>query len=127
MEPTNLNPSSPDDPQLDAWLRAHATAAPLPDDGFSQRVLANLPPGEDRAAAKRRILFCLVGAGVGALVPWFADTGPSQPATSPVDFGRTAIQALQPLADPHVVLAAAITGVCLLYVFPPRRLIRRHG
>ncbi len=123
MEPTDLNRPAPDDAQLDAWLRSNATATPLPDNGFSQRVLANLPPRADRAAATRRIIFCLAGALAGAIVPWLTDAGLPDPSTSPVDLGRVAYQALQPLADPNVVLAATVTGLCLLYVFGLRRLL----
>ena len=44
MEPTDLNPKSSDDEQIDSWLRASSAVPPLPDDGFSARVLAALPP-----------------------------------------------------------------------------------
>ena len=42
MEPAKLNSSDPADAKLEALLREHATDA-LPDDGFSQRVMALLP------------------------------------------------------------------------------------
>jgi hypothetical protein len=122
MEPPDLNRPIPDDARLDAWLCANATVAPLPDNGFSRRVLANLPPQVERAASRRRIVFCLGGALVGAVVPWLTDAGRPDPATSPVELSRIAQQALRPLADPNVVLALVVTGLCLLYVFaPPKR------
>lgn len=43
MEPTDLNPPELSDEKLTALLRA-AGSGPLPDGGFSARVLAALPP-----------------------------------------------------------------------------------
>ena len=57
-EPLNTNQSEED--RLDAWLRSDA-AVPLPDDGFSSRVLAALPPRRARAPAGR--LWMLPAAG----------------------------------------------------------------
>ena len=125
MEPADLNRPSPDDAQLDAWLRANASDAPLPDDGFSQRVLASLPPRIDRAGAARRIALCLIGALTGAIAPWLTDFGLPNPAASAVDFSSAARQVLQPLADPNLAPALALTGLCLLYVFRPHRLLHR--
>lgn len=79
MEPPDLNRPAHDDQQLDAWLNANATSAPLPDDGFSQRVLHALPvridpamlarmQHEARAEAWRRALFCAAGATAGVIV-----------------------------------------------------------
>jgi hypothetical protein len=51
MEPAKLNSSDPADAKLEALLREHASDA-LPDDGFSQQVMARLPAAElSRAAA----------------------------------------------------------------------------
>jgi hypothetical protein len=123
MESPDLNHSPSDDAALDAWLRDNAALAPLPDHGFSQRVLLNLPAPTDRAAAKRRLIFCALGALAGVMVPLLTDVGRPEPAAGQVALSRAAQQALQPLADPNVILAATITGVCLLYVFGlPRRL-----
>ena len=43
MEPTNLTPLPSDRDPLEAWLSAKAPVAPLPDEGFTARVLAALP------------------------------------------------------------------------------------
>lgn len=60
-----MNPSDPPD-DLDRLLRE---APPLPDDGFSRRVLASLPPRRTRDfAGLRRTLLCLAGAAVGLLL-----------------------------------------------------------
>ena len=51
MEPAKLNSPDPADAKLEALLREHADDA-LPDDGFSQRVMARLPEaGSSRLAA----------------------------------------------------------------------------
>ena len=72
MEPNDLNSLPPDEAQLDAWLRASTTQPPLPDDGFSQRVLSALPPPA-RPDSVRRLWFCVAGALIGggvAIVSW---------------------------------------------------------
>lgn len=68
MEPADLNPPlSPDDQQLETWLRATSARPPLPDAGFSQRVLAALPPSTRQAKAKR-LAFYAAGTVVGLTV-----------------------------------------------------------
>ncbi|HRG55145.1 MAG TPA: hypothetical protein PLG56_03840, partial [Lacunisphaera sp.] len=69
MEPVDLKPSPPEDDPLETWLRANATATPLPDDGFTRRVLTSLPPPA-KAGMSRRAAFCLAGALAGVLLPW---------------------------------------------------------
>lgn len=79
MEPTDLNSASADDARFDSWLQQNATLAPLPDDGFSARVLHSLPAPVDpamlsearrelQAEARRRGLFCAAGAIAGVVV-----------------------------------------------------------
>lgn len=71
----NPNPPSPHDDfdatnDLDALLR-EAPAAPLPDDGFSARVLRALPApqkAERRTAEARRSLLCSVGLAAGLVL-----------------------------------------------------------
>lgn len=77
MEPDDLNSLSPDDAKLEAWLRANASLPRLPDDGFSCRVLAALPPvsRKARVSERRRVVLC--GAAVGVIVAvalYFAGT-----------------------------------------------------
>jgi hypothetical protein len=64
--------SSDDDttPDLDALLR-QAQSAPLPDDGFSARVLRALPSPRreaQRSAATRRTILCMLGLAAGMVL-----------------------------------------------------------
>jgi hypothetical protein len=66
MESSNLTPPS-DDAWLEAWLNK-ATPAPLPDDGFSARVLAALPERASRRQSRHRVV--LYASGVCASLGW---------------------------------------------------------
>lgn len=85
MESPDLNRPRPTDEQLDAWLNANAATAPLPDNGFSLRVLQALPARvdpvvlagarrEEQAEARRRAAFCAAGA-VAGLIVYLVDRG----------------------------------------------------
>ncbi len=50
MEPKDLDPNSSPDGDFDTHLRALAGGPALADNGFSARVLAALPPPQERAA-----------------------------------------------------------------------------
>jgi hypothetical protein len=117
MEPTDLKSTPPDDAQLEAWLRANATTVPLPDDGFSRRVLAALPAKAGRSVAKRR-LFCLGGGLLGTAVALLgAATSGNLPAIEPAF-----IDALGQLATPAAGWAFGITAISLWFAL--RRQLR---
>ncbi len=65
MEPANVNSPTPEDQQIAAWLRKDA--APLADDGFSLRVLAELPAPRTRSSL-RRWIWPTAGAVAGLAV-----------------------------------------------------------
>jgi anti-sigma factor RsiW len=68
MEPTLTSPEPADDP-LEALLRAAPRA--IPDNGFTTRVCAALPPRGASAAGARRLV--LSGASLmGCLLAWLA-------------------------------------------------------
>jgi hypothetical protein len=119
MEPAHLNSPSPDDTQLDEWLRANATVAPLPDAGFSQRVLAALP-SRQAPIAWRRALLCVAGALAGAVIAQHERGWPqwSDLAQPLVDAARAASAFF---ADPWrcaalavAMMAAAVTTTLVL-------------
>jgi anti-sigma factor RsiW len=64
MEPAGMNTNDPDDAGLDARLRASAPG-PLPDAGFTGRVLASLPPAQGVASSTG---WRLPGAWIAAAV-----------------------------------------------------------
>ncbi len=112
-----MKPSSPDDTPVEAWLRSSASLPPLPDDGFSHRVLAALPPPARRRANRLRLVLCLAGALAGvALVlqhsPDFPDIFHRLEQLDPV-----LNQATSQLADPAFAIALGVTAASLLFVF----------
>lgn len=124
MEPNDLKPNPPpDDAHLDGWLRANAALPPLPDDGFSRRVLTALPAPARRSA---RLVVIALGAvvGIGFAAIKFATGAPVEfylPAVGP-EFADTLVQ----LTDPRLHTALGVTVVTLAFVFW-RDLRRRVG
>jgi hypothetical protein len=126
MEPADLN-SSPerDDARLEAWLRQ--PTAPLPDDGFSQRVLAALPPSAPATVSVfvpaparlnwRRLAVCTTGAIIGGIVAYSGKASFVLPSAA-LDSTVTA------LGDPTTLAALAITVAAVLYALRPRALVR---
>jgi hypothetical protein len=120
MEPTNVNPDNRSDPALEAWLQANARSVPLPDHGFSDRVLRSLPAPVPRRASRDRWLFCAGGAVAGLAVAGIAFVGDNGP-------GQDIASALRPLGDGleafssgGVGLAAGIALASLAYAFRSR-------
>jgi hypothetical protein len=65
MEPRDLNTSPSDDAQLDELLRR--PAPPIPDDGFSDRVLASLPERRRAPALFYRPVLLALGTLAGTI------------------------------------------------------------
>lgn len=124
MEPTDLKSIPPDDARLEAWYRANVSSASLPDDGFSQRVLAALPAPAPRPAIRR--LFCVAGAllGVGVALVGGLSSRNLQANLPALDAALT--EALAQLATPAVGCALGITAISLWFAFRDRlRLLPR--
>jgi hypothetical protein len=126
MEPTNLSSSSPDpqdDARLDAWMRQ--SPPPLPDDGFSQRVLAALPhPRSSASYASQRTLIVVAGGLLGAGVAWrqlaTANdlSGTAVRIQNSVEEIRSAfVQSGTSLSEPTLSLAITVTVFSLLFAF----------
>lgn len=114
MESPDLKPHSPDDAQLETWLRDNAATPPLPDDGFSNRVLAALAP--DAQDVTHRIIICLVGAAAG--MGFAVAQGLSWSDIFAGDRLNPALtQGLAALAQPSILLALAITAASLVFAF----------
>ena len=130
MESPDLNPrpAPPDDAALTAFLAR--AQPPLPDDGFSARVVAALPAPR-RAPLPVRPLLTAVAALAGAALSWrqFAEVGGSQAVTQQFNDVLDGLQ----LAANHTLgptptanlpaalsLAIGVSAVSLLYTFRHR-------
>lgn len=68
MESTNLTPLPPDD-EFERFL-SDRLAHPLPDAGFTLRVLAALPPPRPPPLVSRRAALLAIGALAGGFAAW---------------------------------------------------------
>jgi len=123
MESANLTPLPPDRDPVDAWLSVKAPIAPLPDDGFSVRVLAALPP--PNALLWRRPVLCLAGALAGLAFAWAQGAGWPDPMAIVRQGNQWATQVVRCLGDPWWSLtfagasaAAAVTFAVRIYREP---------
>lgn len=113
MEPIDLNSSDPSDQALDALLRK-GIAPPLPDAGFSARVLAALPPPKEKFLRPREWL------GLGLLAAGALVLGPpgrllEKMRTETSTLGDAVAPLFTVLADPALLLVLAISaGVWLV-------------
>ena len=115
MEPGNVNSSANDDRRIEALLRDAVT--PLPDDGFSARVMAALPGAEKQPATRRRLAFCLAGAMCGcAFALWRGVSVPELEAAYS-RFAPSLMNAASPLADPVLATALMVAALSLLFAF----------
>ncbi|HWL14214.1 MAG TPA: hypothetical protein VNR00_01335 [Opitutus sp.] len=124
MEPADLNASpsrDPEDARLEQFLRQ--PLAPLPDDGFTARVLATLPPPPSRTRAG----VCLAAASVGVSLALVRIAAHGGWAAFPdaIDDRWTALQSawaasLAPLPPGDLAIAAVVTAVSLGYAFRGR-------
>jgi hypothetical protein len=118
MEPADLNRNSPDDAQLEAWLRANSTRPPLPDDGFSAGVLAALPLAPRTSAiSSSRGWFCAVGALLGVTIAAISGRHGPSGAEQLAALGPQLESAIAPLADPATLLALVVTALSLVFVY----------
>lgn len=106
-----MNDRPPDDARLEAWLRSDSEA--LPDDGFSARVLAALPPARP-SFAWRRTLLVAAGAALGYALALAAGASVSGLAAAALDEMR---RASADLADPWIAASAAATIGLLVYLW----------
>jgi hypothetical protein len=115
MESPDLKPTPPDDPALEAWLRSGTALPPLRDDGFSQRVIAALPP--PRTQVSQRLWVCTTGAIAGLAVATVAIVrAGADPLTLPA-FDSASSDLSVTLALP---LAFVLAAVSLGYAFRHR-------
>lgn len=110
---------------LDALLRA-TPAAPLPDDGFTARVMHRLPASLSAAQMRKELQrgkrqswrftwFSLIGAVLGGIIAFFGSHWPSPEETSA---SLTALLQFRPLAAQALTpwLASLFSAAVLAYV-----------
>jgi len=116
MESDDLKAMQPDDASLEALLRTAGPQAPLPDDGFSRRVIAVLPPPPQ--SPRQRLWVCVVGAAAGLLVVVIGvmAQGGLTPAAPPT-LVSSSPEAVQALATP---LALGLAALSIWYAFRHR-------
>lgn len=113
MEPADLKSPSPDDASFEAWYRAHATRPPVPNHGFTGRVLAALPPPR-RQITSQRGRFCLAGALIGSAIAW---SGGLLEALGRPGLVVEQVGVWTPTASPGLGLALGLVVVSLLFVY----------
>jgi hypothetical protein len=121
METDDLNTLDGGDAELEVWLKANARAAPLADDGFSNRVLAALPSstkardGAAFTASMRRLILCSAGGILGlaavALLAGPAVGSDLQPHSFLQTIGLSLMACCEHLSDPVVEVALLVTLV----------------
>jgi hypothetical protein len=116
MEPANLTPLPPERDPLEAWLSAKASVAPLPDEGFTARVLAALPPPQSSFSWGRLLLYA-TGALSGLAVAWWRGGGGLSPAPISSWWSTVVAQTVSLLADPwwSLALAGAIVAAAVVF------------
>ena len=116
MEPANLTPLPPDRDPLEAWLSAKAPVAPLPDEGFTARVLAALPPPQGSFPWHRLLLYT-TGTLSGLAVAWWQGGSGLNPAPILTWWNAVAAQTVRLLADPwwSLALAGAIVAAAVVF------------
>ena len=116
MEPADLNSpaNANDDARLEALLRR---ASPLPDDGFSTRVLATLPEAKTENAPWLRIAFCIAGAVAGCGFALWRGGSWLNLKSSAERFAAVFANAAPTLANPWMGVVLVVTVLSLLVVF----------
>ena len=115
-----MNPDDRADPVVEAWLQANARSAPLPDHGFSDRVLRALPAPRVRRAPRDRWLFCTGGAAAGLAVAGFAFVGGHGSAQDIASALRQMSDGAGTLSCGPAGLAASIAALSLAYAYRSR-------
>ena len=119
MEPADITPPSPEDARLETFL-SHDLAAPLPDAGFSARVLAALPPRQRyRAPVQGRITALAAGALAGLAVALWQGANWSDLISIVSQLEQATLHLSDQLANTSSILALAIVAGLLAIEFFP--------
>lgn len=113
MEPTDLKSNPSDDAAFETWLRAQTSLPPLPDAGFSNRVLAALPRAFQRRV--QRSVVCMAAVILGGALALVGVFG-AGPAVTDELF----VSLNNPLTAPPALIAIAVTASSLWFAFRHR-------
>jgi hypothetical protein len=114
MEPTNLTPPSDREDELEALLRR--PHAPLPDNGFSARVVMKLsaPPNWSR------LWFAIVGGGAGVIFAMGRGASGEALQKGIDDLKYRFVEVGAIATDPWFWVALGIIAVSMVYTFRSR-------
>jgi len=107
MEPADMTPLSPEDARLEKFL-SQDLDAPLPDAGFSARILEALPPQRKRAIPWARIMALTTGALAGLAVALWQGARWSDLMSIAAQLEQVTFQISAQLTDAGFILALAI-------------------
>jgi hypothetical protein len=116
MEPTDLKPTPPDDAALEAWLRTNRSLPPLPDAGFSNRVLTALPRSFQRRV--QRSVGCIAAVILGSALALAGVLGAGHGVTDDLFVSLN-----NPLAAPPALVAFVVAAGSVWFAF--RHRVRR--
>jgi hypothetical protein len=117
MESADMTPLSPEDARLEKLLSQDLNAS-LPDDGFSARVLAALPPPQrDPSPVWGRITALTAGALAGLAVALWQGAHWSDLRSVATQLGQATSPISDQLTDTGLVLVLAITAGSLALAF----------
>ena len=116
MESANLTPLPSDRDQLEAWLSAKAPVASLPDEGFTARVLAALPPPQSSFSWHRLLLYA-TGTLSGLAVAWWQRSREPDPVSIASWWNGVWAQTVSLLGDPwwSLTFAGAIVAAAVVF------------
>lgn len=107
--------NSPADDNQDLAALFRRASPPLADAGFSQRVVAALPPRRRRRDL-RQLAWCAIGAFAG--IAFAASRGALSAASlaeGGSELGRSLAPMLEIAANPHVLVALVVTGFSVAF------------
>lgn len=117
MESSNLNNSLPENDDLDAQLRAHFSAPPLVDNGFSQRVMMALPGTRRNPVQFNRRLVCAVGLAAGIVAALIGLIRAENLETALASLDSTLRLASEQLLTAPVGLAVGLAVLSMAFAF----------
>jgi hypothetical protein len=120
MESTDMNhPFSSDDAELEKML-SHPDGPPLPDDGFSLRVMATLPAAplpRSTSFNKQRAILCTLGAFAGLAISWKYGLASLDFSVIMAQLSQTGSAIVSASSDPSLMAVSVIVLCSMIYAF----------